>query len=273
MAFRIGNRVISAIGLLLILFFVTSSVAHLLTQRVKDDVFRLVGVDDRKPSAAVDLRAQLDAFARTAVAYAYGRDATGREQAGQSKDRLGRAASRLSRLATTGEERKLVREFNALFEDFVSQGNQVIAIIDRERAEIVALRANAQALVVAVDEQVERSELSGGAPRKREALHTIRSLEDRITSLSFTSAVQRVHGELLKIAKPDPMNPGRQIIDNMPRHMEIASWAGTTPNTVAHANRRLVEANVVKRSVKTLHILDPERPKALVDGELRGQSG
>ncbi len=75
MAFRIGNRVVSAIGLMLFLFLVTSSVAHLLTQRVKDDVYRLVGVDDRKRSAAVDLRAQLDAFARTAVAYAYGRDA------------------------------------------------------------------------------------------------------------------------------------------------------------------------------------------------------
>ena len=75
MAFRIGNRVISAIGLLLFLFFVASSVAHLLTQRVKDDVFRLVGVDERKRSAAVDLRAQIDAFARTAVAYAYGRPA------------------------------------------------------------------------------------------------------------------------------------------------------------------------------------------------------
>ncbi|MEE9251534.1 MAG: helix-turn-helix domain-containing protein [Alphaproteobacteria bacterium] len=189
MAFRIGNRVISAIGLLLFLFFVTSSVAHLLTQRVKDDVFRLVGVDDRKRSAAVDLRAQLDAFARTAVAYAYGRDATGKEQAGQSKDRLGRSASRLSKLATTGEERELVREFNALFEDFVSQGDQVIAVVDRERAEIVAL----------------------------------------------------------------------------PHHKEIAIWAGTTPESVARAMGRLIEANVVKRRFKPLHILDPERLKALVD--------
>ena len=265
MAFRIGNRVISAIGLLLFLFFVTSSVAHLLTQRVKDDVFRLVGVDDPKRSAAVELRAQLDAFARTVVAYAYGRDATGKEQAGQSKDRLGCSASRLSKLATTGEERELVREFSALFEDFVSQGDQVIAVVDRERAEIVALRANAQALVAAVDEQVERSELGGGAPRKREALRTIRSLDDRITSLSFTSAVQPVYGELLKIAKPDPMNPGRQIIDNMPRHKEIAIWAGTTPESVARAMGQLIEANVVKRRFKTLHILDPERLKALVD--------
>ena len=41
MAFRIGNRVTSTIGILLILFFVTSSVSHLLTQRVRDDVILL----------------------------------------------------------------------------------------------------------------------------------------------------------------------------------------------------------------------------------------
>ena len=141
MAFRIGNRVISAIGLALFLFFITSLVSHRLTQRIKDDVYRLVGLDENKQSAAVELQAQIAEFARSVVAYAYGRDATGKDQAGRWKDRLGRSASRLSKLATTGEERELVREFNALVEDFVSQGGQAIAVVDRERAEIVALRA------------------------------------------------------------------------------------------------------------------------------------
>ena len=171
MAFRIGNRVISAIGLVLFLFFITSLVSHLLTQRIKDDVYRLVGIDEGKQSASAELQAQIAELARSVVAYAYGRDATGKDPAGQWKDRLGRSASRLSKLATIGEERELVREVNALVEDFVSQGDQVIAVVDRERAEIVALRAMG----------------------------------------------------------------------------------------------RLVEANVVKRRFKTLHILDPERPKALVD--------
>ena len=171
MAFRIGNRVLSPIGLVLFLFFITSLVSHLLTQRIKDDVYRLVGKDEGKQSAAVELQAQIAELARSVVAYAYGRDATGKDPAGQWKDRLGRSASRLSKLATIGEERELVREVNALVEDFVSQGDQVIAVVDRERAEIVALRAMG----------------------------------------------------------------------------------------------RLVEANVVKRHFKTLHILDPERLKALVD--------
>ena len=42
MAFKIGNRVTSAIGILLFLFFITSLVSHLLTLRIQDDVYRMV---------------------------------------------------------------------------------------------------------------------------------------------------------------------------------------------------------------------------------------
>ncbi len=99
----------------------------------------------------------------------------------------------------------------------------------------------------------------------RHLARTIRSLDDRIIDLSSTTAVQRVYGELLELAKPDPMNPRRRIIDSMPHHKEIAAWAGATPETVARAIGQLIDANVVKRRFKTLHILDPKRLQALVD--------
>ncbi len=94
---------------------------------------------------------------------------------------------------------------------------------------------------------------------------TIRNLNTRVVGLSSTTVVQRVYEELLKIAEDDPVMPNRMIIEKMPKHKEVAVWAGTTPETVARAVGRLLEAKIAMRRFKTLHILDPGRLKALVD--------
>ena len=94
---------------------------------------------------------------------------------------------------------------------------------------------------------------------------TIRSLNNRVVGLSSTTVVQRVYEKLLEIAEDDPVTPNRLIIELMPKHKEIAVWAGTTPETVARAVGRLLEAKIAKRRFKTLHILDPKRLQALVD--------
>lgn len=94
---------------------------------------------------------------------------------------------------------------------------------------------------------------------------TIRVLNSRVVGLSSTTVVQRVYEKILDISEPDPMNPKRRIIETLPAHKEIAVWASTTPESVARAMGRLIEANVVKRRFKTLHILDPNRLQALID--------
>ena len=94
---------------------------------------------------------------------------------------------------------------------------------------------------------------------------TIRVLNNRVVGLSSTTVVQRVYEQLPDIAVDDPVTPNRLIIEMMPKHKEIAVWAGTTPETVARAVGRLLEAKIAKRRFKTLHILDPGRLKALVD--------
>lgn len=94
---------------------------------------------------------------------------------------------------------------------------------------------------------------------------TIRNLNDRVVGMSSTTVVQRVYEELLKISGEDPVMPNRLIIEKMPKHKEIAVWAGTTPETVARAVGRLLEAKIAVRRFKTLHILDPGRLRALVD--------
>ena len=94
---------------------------------------------------------------------------------------------------------------------------------------------------------------------------TIRTLNDRVVGLSSTTVVQRVYEKLLEIAEDDPVTPNRMIIVTMPKHKEIAVWAGTTPETVARAVGRLLESKIAMRRFKTLHILDPKRLQALVD--------
>ena len=94
---------------------------------------------------------------------------------------------------------------------------------------------------------------------------TIRTLNNRVVGLSSTTVVQRVYEQLLEISEDDPATPSRLIIEKMPKHKEIAVWAGTTPETVARAVGRLLEAKIAIRRFKTLHILDPKRLRALVD--------
>ncbi len=99
----------------------------------------------------------------------------------------------------------------------------------------------------------------------RDFVHIIRSLNDRVVGLSSLTVVQRVYGELLRMAEPDPQVPRRWIIDPLPQHRDIAIWAGTTPETVARAIGQLLRAEVVKRRHKTLHILDRQRLQELVE--------
>ena len=93
----------------------------------------------------------------------------------------------------------------------------------------------------------------------------IRILNTRVVGLSSTTVVQRVYEKLLELADEDPVMPKRLVIEKMPKHKDIAIWTGTTPETVARAVGRLLEAEIAMRRFKTLHILDPGRLKALVD--------
>ena len=98
----------------------------------------------------------------------------------------------------------------------------------------------------------------------RDFARIIRSLNDRVVGLSTQTVVQRVYGELLRMAEPDPQVPRRWIIDPLPQHRDIAIWAGTTPETVARAIGQLLKAEVVKRRHKTLYIFDRQRLQQLV---------
>ncbi len=84
----------------------------------------------------------------------------------------------------------------------------------------------------------------------------IRNLDQRVTRLSTLNESQRVIGELVRLAEPDPSRPDGWHIPDLPNHKEIASWAGTSREAVAQAIGDLARHGVVRRRSMGLVICD-----------------
>jgi len=89
--------------------------------------------------------------------------------------------------------------------------------------------------------------------------------DQRIMDLSTLSAVQRVHVELLRRAKPTEDGEGWQI-KPMPKHSDIASRASTSRETVVRALNQLSVGSLIERVGKALVIHDYDRLTALAEG-------
>ncbi len=89
--------------------------------------------------------------------------------------------------------------------------------------------------------------------------------DQRIMDLSTLSAVQRVHVELLRRAKPTEDGDGWHI-KPMPKHSDIASRASTSRETVVRALNQLSVGLIVERVGKVLVIRDYDRLAALAEG-------
>ena len=89
--------------------------------------------------------------------------------------------------------------------------------------------------------------------------------DQRIMDLSTLSAVQRVHVELMRRAKPTEDGEGWQI-KPMPKHSDIASRASTSRETVVRALNQLSVGMLVERVGNALVIHDYDRLAALAEG-------
>ena len=87
----------------------------------------------------------------------------------------------------------------------------------------------------------------------------IQRCDIRIMNLSTLTAVQRIHVELLRLAKRDAVAPGNWVVRPLPTAVDIASQVSTTRETVTRAMTQLTVAGVVKRNGKSLYILDHDR--------------
>ncbi len=90
--------------------------------------------------------------------------------------------------------------------------------------------------------------------------------DKRIMDLSTLTAVQRVHVELLHLAKPDTVEPGNWVVQPLPKYSDIASRASTTRETVSRAMIQLAVAGVVERKGQTLFVRDYGRLVELAEG-------
>ncbi len=93
----------------------------------------------------------------------------------------------------------------------------------------------------------------------------IRSLDSRVTELSTQTEAQRIYGQLLRLARPDPRHPQNWIIDDLPNHKEIAAWTGTSREAVAQAIGELARDGVVRRRGMGLVVADWTRLTVLTN--------
>lgn len=91
----------------------------------------------------------------------------------------------------------------------------------------------------------------------------IRTTNQRVFSLSTLTPRQRVYLELLRMAEPNPKGDGSWLIEIVPNHNEIASWAGTDKLEVANAIGALVRDAILERKYKSFIIKDHTRLKSL----------
>ncbi len=93
----------------------------------------------------------------------------------------------------------------------------------------------------------------------------IRRNNARIVDLSTRTDVQRVYSEILRISEPDPSGDGSWLITRMPKHREIAVWAGTSEESVATALGQLLKVGLAKRRYPSLHIIDRAKVRMLAE--------
>ena len=85
-----------------------------------------------------------------------------------------------------------------------------------------------------------------------------------MTDLSLLSPDQRVYHELLRLAHPDEGVSQDWIINQLPSHREIASWANTSREAVAYVIGNLARRGIIERKHKTLYIHDYPALQAMV---------
>jgi CRP-like cAMP-binding protein len=75
----------------------------------------------------------------------------------------------------------------------------------------------------------------------------IRGLNLRVTELSSLNESERVYNEIVRIAVPDVKNADGWCIPIMPKHNEIAGWAGTNKDIVARVIGELAREGIIER--------------------------
>lgn len=82
----------------------------------------------------------------------------------------------------------------------------------------------------------------------------VRDLSARMTDVTALNAEQRLIGELLRLAKPDPDNPNIAYIEKLPTQQELATLIFSQREAVARDMSRLRDAGLIERTGRILVI-------------------
>lgn len=98
----------------------------------------------------------------------------------------------------------------------------------------------------------------------------IRMSTNRIMDLSTLAANNRVHADLLRMARSHSKGDNKAEISPIPTHSDIASRASTTRETVARVFSDLAKNGIVERQKEALVVLDLGQLSDMVE-EVRGE--
>jgi CRP-like cAMP-binding protein len=93
---------------------------------------------------------------------------------------------------------------------------------------------------------------------------TIRSLSDRLFELSTLGIQNRVHAEILRLAKEAGVRGGVASIDPAPRHVDIASRISANREQVTKELSAMVRQGLVEKRARALVVPDVARLERIV---------
>ncbi len=99
----------------------------------------------------------------------------------------------------------------------------------------------------------------------------VRHLSDRVVEFSTLGVNNRIHAELLRLAKKVPGNGGLVEITRPPTHADIASRVSTRREAVTKEFSRLSDMGLIERRGKSLVVRDMERLERMID-EVKARS-
>jgi CRP-like cAMP-binding protein len=96
----------------------------------------------------------------------------------------------------------------------------------------------------------------------------VRQLNERIFELSTLSVHNRIHGELLSLARASGIKDNAATISPTLTHAEIASRIGTNRETVTREINALAKSGIIRKDKRTLTVTDVARLQEAIAIEL-----
>ena len=94
----------------------------------------------------------------------------------------------------------------------------------------------------------------------------VRGLSDRVYEFGTLAVANRIHAELLRLARGSAIDGARARITPAPKHADIAALVGTHREAVAREFSRLRRMGLVERKGSALIIMDLEQLRLMVVG-------